>query len=840
METEERDLKEQIDVIVGEATNMTFKDSTTQDDIRDYIKKCFETDNLQATIENDEDGFVIVYGIYSKTIWYLTGELKDLKEDGAVIGSTDDWNYKVDPATQKAVLTEYKASTLGDSIVIPNIIDGYLISGLGDQVFMLRTSLREVYFSEGLRTIGDKAFSNCYNLTTVGSFPSSLISIGEEAFYNCSSLTTEIVLTDRIKSIGSSAFYNCSNITGTVENVLKTNVSYGTNVFYGCSKIKGDIAVALDALITDEDTKISSNLFSGMSGLTGTIVITSNIRTIGDNTFSGCTNIQGLDLTNATSLVNIGKGAFYNCTSMVGEIKFYSEISFIGESAFENCKKITYVEFPSTLTLVNGFAFRNCTSLKKIVFNCGNVFADYSGWNWMFYNCTGLKEIEFGINCSMTKIASRCFVNCTGLKTVAFPESIVTIDTYAFSQCTNLQTVSYPTKLKKIGEGAFYNCTSLLTLPYVDETKKDKFMDTLTQIGTNAFFKCTNLGKITDNLGNESKTDLIKVLQNSKVTSIGDEAFRACKFIKGAYGEALRNVASVKITIGLKAFDATDIVKAQKFELQDSTNTVIANSEFMGVSAFTDDSDNVITEIEIPYGVTTIGSYAFADCTSITKLIIPSTVTKIGSYAFSGCSSLKEVVYDASYYELPEYIFSNCTSLTTISNMDKITKINSNAFMACTSLSNFDFGENLTICAAAFQSSGLTSITLSATTKISGANIFASCNSLEKVDFSKCTFTTLYDSIFYSCDKLTNVTLNSNLKVIEQYCFWDCDSLTSIYIPESVTTLGRKCFFDSGLQYIYGCKGVTTLSGSEIFANSKNLETVERSKFSYRSSSKYI
>jgi hypothetical protein len=33
----------------------------TQDEIRDYINKRFESQNLKASIENDEDGFVIIY-----------------------------------------------------------------------------------------------------------------------------------------------------------------------------------------------------------------------------------------------------------------------------------------------------------------------------------------------------------------------------------------------------------------------------------------------------------------------------------------------------------------------------------------------------------------------------------------------------------------------------------------------------------------------------------------------------------------------------------------------------------------------------------------------------------
>ena len=61
----------------------------------------------------------------------------------------------------------------------------------------------------------------------------------------------------------------------------------------------------------------------------------------------------------------------------------------------------------------------------------------------------------------------------------------------------------------------------------------------------------------------------------------------------------------------------------------------------IGDYAFSDCSG--LTSITIPNRVTSIGKYAFRGCSGLTSVIIPSGVTSIGSDAFSGCSGLKHL-----------------------------------------------------------------------------------------------------------------------------------------------------------------------------------------------------
>ena len=52
-----------------------------------------------------------------------------------------------------------------------------------------------------------------------------------------------------------------------------------------------------------------------------------------------------------------------------------------------------------------------------------------------------------------------------------------------------------------------------------------------------------------------------------------------------------------------------------------------------------------LTSIEIPDSVTSIGNWAFSECSSLTSIEIPDSVTSIDKYAFWGCTSLTNVAF---------------------------------------------------------------------------------------------------------------------------------------------------------------------------------------------------
>ena len=121
-----------------------------------------------------------------------------------------------------------------------------------------------------------------------------------------------------------------------------------------------------------------------------------------------------------------------------------------------------------------------------------------------------------------------------------------------------------------------------------------------------------------------------------------------------------------------------------------------------------------ITSITIPRGVTSIGSYAFQNCTSLTSITISSSVTSIGYCAFYCCTGLTSITIPSSVTSIGESAFDGCTGLTSITIPSSVTSIDDCAFYYCT---------------------GLTSITIPNSVMSIGGGVFYNCSKLNEINY---------------------------------------------------------------------------------------------------------
>lgn len=135
------------------------------------------------------------------------------------------------------------------------------------------------------------------------------------------------------------------------------------------------------------------------------------------------------------------------------------------------------------------------------------------------------------------------------------------------------------------------------------------------------------------------------------------------------------------------------------------------------------------------YSVTSIGSQAFEDCSSLTSVTIAESVTSIGRWAFEDCSALTSITIPNSVTTIESQAFRNCSALTSVTIGNSLTSIGEEAFYRCSGLTSITIPNSITsIGKYAFNGcSGLREISLGSGLKTIGADAFMNCPRIYEV-----------------------------------------------------------------------------------------------------------
>ena len=161
--------------------------------------------------------------------------------------------------------------------------------------------------------------------------------------------------------IGSYAFYCCSGLTSLTLPAGFTEI--GINAFYGCDGLKEVrfcINDNLDTYLTKGHPYI--NVYCGIKYYINdkeitSIEIPSNVTTLGDCVFQGCSGLTSLTL--PAGITSIGSFAFQGCSGLTS-LTLPAGITKIGENAFFGCSGLTSLTLPASITEIGSYAFRGC------------------------------------------------------------------------------------------------------------------------------------------------------------------------------------------------------------------------------------------------------------------------------------------------------------------------------------------------------------------------------------------------------------------------------------------------------------------------------------------------
>jgi hypothetical protein len=370
-------------------------------------------------------------------------------------------------------------------------------------------------------------------------------------------------------------------------------------------------------------------------------------------------------------------------------------------------------------------------------------------------------------------------VSCIGQAdangTFVIPENITMIAESAFAGDPDLKEVVIGPNVKTIGSGAFQYCTALETVT---------ISEGLETVGSHAFAYCSSLKNIilpsTVSVLNESSFYACEALESinlEHIRKVGEAAFYGCTSLESATFSAALN------ELGGWAFSQCSSLESLSFD---------------GVTELTEISDyaftgcNMLRSVEIPEGVRRIGVLAFYNCSRISSVIIPSSVESIDFGALNYTRWYQDKADD--YLIVGDGVLIKCTAHPSVLDLSGkgIKMIGSSAFYhaeACNTAAAYGYK----------YADILETIVIPEGVREIGKSTFEGCISLKNITLNK-DLKRIDDTAFNLLVNGTASVAKVNLKDCEEleyigsYAFQGCNNIEEVVLPDSIKHIGEYAF----------------------------------------------
>ncbi len=615
------------------------------------------------------------------------------------------------------------------------------------------------------------------------------------------------------------------------------------------------------------------------------ITIKGNIQTIGEEAFAN-SNIEEVVFEGNFKGLDIGAGAFRNCVRIT-TITLPDNVEQIGDNVFEGCYNLTNLAYSAEIplgrlfTTVNpqndnwykaeqgGVTYYLPKKLKEIVVtNTATAIADYA-----FQNASQVTKVTLatqnGDKPYTTEIGNYAFAN-TGSIAVNLG-SVEIIGNAAFRN-SGIATVEF-IALKKLGVDAFNGTTNVTVVDFskapIDNVSARAFANSSIarvnfggiKIISMSAFADSQLSIVSDGESVETikkmafyktKINSVGIFQN--VVDIEEKAFHETDFFKAASGLVVigkvlyydnsngggYTVDTRVVSIAPYAFEST------KYPALDLRG--FSNLKYVGSFAFANNSS--IVEVMLPASLSEIKDSAFTG-SSIKKINLSecSNISRIWQYAFANCKNLDTITFAtftstddmAVKLAINDYAFSGCTALVTLNLPENLGTLDSYAFKGCTKLTTVNFVANAKFItpetteggtdpapAAAYDPAGLVTTI--------GDGAFMDCTSLTTITLPY-FIARIGNSAFENCTALATFTTmdgadskTAALRTIGDRAFFGSTSLNNVDVntTKGVNTIGVSAFENCGQLATINLSGVTRFAEG-VFRNAKALKSVTMS-----------
>ena len=329
-----------------------------------------------------------------------------------------------------------------------------------------------------------------------------------------------------------------------------------------------------------------------------------------------------------------------------------------------------------------------------------------------------------------------------------------------------------------------------------------------------------------------------KVLVNeSSLTAIGD-AIRAKNGTQNTYrpSEMAAAIDDISVAGGDDALKALIERTLTKIEIPRGVS-VIGSGAFSGC-------DQISGKVTVPEGVTAIREDAFRDCDSITELDLPDSLVELGRQCFMNMDSLEKLVLPKNVTAIPVTMASQC-GMTGFTALGDIKTISGYALQYCSRCLTYDFTACTSVPtlhqtsvfidinpgALIYVPASLYSEWIAATNWAEYADYIVGIGIGGELEYSlnENSYTVTGIGTYINTDgdgtKLVIPSEHNGLPVtvIETDAFGGAEDIVSVSIPETVTSIGAAAFSGcTNLAYAYIPESVTSI-GASAFSGCTNL-----------------
>ena len=324
--------------------------------------------------------------------------------------------------------------------------------------------------------------------------------------------------------------------------------------------------------------------------------------------FSGCTNLQTIDLPTAISAIEAD--AFRGCSSLKN-ITLPTNLVTIGNNAFNGVKGFTEFTIPNSVTNIGTFAFKDADNLTKITLGTGITTISEG----MFEDCGNLKEVVF--NGDVTVIGKKAFALCPKLVKLTLSENLSSIvfdeETNPFMGCYALSFEGGNSKYEVVNGTLYYNDT-VNNKKWILKQNRNVAINSTDKLYVAAYGLCG--------------------MNQANLVLTSNLVFAGTNALNGSRGTTLT------MTTHFNTHEVySEIFSSTKY----TTYKFVDGETIIPTMCFKDSSE--ITTVAIPETIKEIGNEAFLNCNGITTITIPSSVERIGNRVFSYMNKLQTVVF---------------------------------------------------------------------------------------------------------------------------------------------------------------------------------------------------